>query len=71
MKENTDKCHFIVSFNDSSEFKIGNSLIKSGNCEKPLGVKIDTKLTFDDHIKDMCRKAMCALERNTPYMSLG
>ena len=52
----------------------GNSLIKSGNCEKLLGVKIDTKLTFEDHIKDLCRKAnskLCALGRVTPYISLG
>ena len=62
MKGNTDKRHFIIRSNDSSKIKIGNSLIKSSNCEKLLGVKIDTKLTFDDHIKDMCRKA-----NNKPY----
>ena len=74
MKGNTDKCHFIISYNDSSEIKIGNSLIKSSNCEKLLGVKIDTKLTFHDHIKDLCRKAnnnLCALGRVTPYMGFG
>ena len=73
MKENTDKCHFTISSNDSSEIKIGNSLIKSSNCEKVLGVKINTKLTFDDH-KDMCRKAnnkLCALGRVTLYVGLG
>ena len=74
MKGSTDKCHFIISSNDSSGFKIGNSLIKSSDREEPLGVKIDAKLTFDDHIKDMCRKAnskLWALGRVTPYMSLG
>ena len=37
-------------------------------------LKTDTKLTFDDLIKDMCRKAdnkLCALGRITPYMGLG
>ena len=74
MKGNTDKCHFIISSNDSSEIKIGNSLIKNSNCEKLLGVKIDTKLTFDDHIKDMCRKAnnkLCVLGSVTPYLGHG
>ena len=74
MKGNTNKSHLIISSNDSSEIKIGNSLIKSSNCVKLLGVKIDTKLTFDDHIKDLCRKAnskLCALGRVTPYMGLG
>ena len=37
-------------------------------------LKTDTKLTFDDLIKDMWRKAdnkLCALGRITPYMGLG
>ena len=74
MKGNTDKCHFIISSNDSSEIKIGKSLIKSNDCEKLLGVKIDTKLTFHDHTKDLCRKPnsnLCALGRVTSYMGLG
>ena len=73
MKGNANKCHFIVSSNDFSEFKIGNSLIKSSNCEKPLGVKIDNKLTFVGHIKDLCRKTnskLCALGSVTQYMAL-
>ena len=73
MRGNTDKCHFIISSNDSSEIKIGKFVIKSSNCVKLLGVTIDTKLTFDDHIKDPCRKnsKLCALGRVTPYMGLG
>ena len=74
MKANTDKCHLIISSNDSSEIKIGNSLIKSSNCKKLLGVKNDTKLTFDDPMKDLCREAnnkLCALGMVTPCMGLG
>ena len=29
-----------------SEIHIGEVIIKSGDCEKPLGVKIDLKLHF-------------------------
>ena len=72
MKGNTDEYYSIVSSSDSSEIKILNSLIKSSNCEKLLGVKIDTKLTFDDYIKDLCRKTnktVCAREGYSIYGS--
>ena len=26
-------------------------------CEKLLGIKIDSKLSFDDHIENICKKA--------------
>ena len=31
-------------------------LIKTSNCEKPLGIKIDYKLTFDNHVNTFCKK---------------
>ena len=63
----------VISSQVSREIKIGNSMIKSTNCDKLLGVKIDTKFTFDGHIKDMCRKTnckLCVLGRVTLYMGL-
>ena len=36
---------------------IENSIIESSTCEKLLGIKIDWKLCFDDHIQDLCNKA--------------
>ena len=42
-------------------------------CEKLLGIKIDSKLHFDDHIQDLCNKAnrkLRALARANPYMNL-
>ena len=74
MKGNTDKCHLIISSNYSSGIKIGNSLIKRSNCEKLLGVKIDTKLTFADYINNLYIKSNSKLgpqERVTPYMGLA
>ena len=38
-----------------------------------LGVKIDYKLNFDEHVKTLCSKAnnkLRALARVTPYMSV-
>ena len=57
MKGNTDKCHSLLSKDESSEVHIGDSIIESSNREKLLGIKIDSKLLFDDHIQDICNKA--------------
>ena len=73
MKGNTDKCHLLLSKDESSEIHIGDSIIESSTCEKLLGIKIDSKLRFDDHIQDLCNKAnrtLRALARATPYMNL-
>ena len=73
MKGNTDKCHLLLSKDESSEIHIGDSIIESSTCEKLLGIKIDSKLRFDDHIQDLCNKAnrkLGALARVTPYMNL-
>ena len=50
MKGNTDKCHLLLKKDESSEIHTGDSIIKSSTCEKLLGIKIDPKLRFDDHI---------------------
>ena len=44
-----------MNSNDSCEDKIENSLINTSNCGNILGIKIDTKSTFDDHIKEQHR----------------
>ena len=36
MKGNTDKCHLIMSANNTPELKVGNSLNKTSTCEKLL-----------------------------------
>ena len=73
MKENTDKCHLLLSKDESSEIHIGDPIIESSTCQKLLGIKIDSKLRFDDHIQDLCNKAnrkLRALARATLYMNL-
>ena len=73
MKGNTDKCHLVVSTDEPIEIRVGESLIKSSNCEKLLGVKTDNKHNFDTHVKGICKKAnnkLRALATATPYMSL-
>ena len=73
MKENTDKCDLLLSKDKSSEIHIGDSVVESSTCKKLLGIKIDSKLCFDDHIQDLCNKpnrALQALALATPYMNL-
>ena len=74
MKENTDKCYLLLSKDGSSEINIGDSMIESSTCEKLLGIKIDSKLRFDDHLQDLCNKSNRQLRRilarATPYMNL-
>ena len=63
MKNNSDKCYLIISTDDVAEIQIGDC---NKNHEKLLGVKIDNKLNFDDHVKSLCKKAS-RLARITPY----
>ena len=57
IKGNTDKCHLIVSTEETIEIQADESLIKSSTCERLLGIKIDNKLNLDTHDKGLCTKA--------------
>ena len=57
IQRNSGKCHLILSTNEAAKIHTQKSLIESTNCEKLLGVKIDSKLSFDNHIKTICKKA--------------
>ena len=73
IKGNTVKCHLIMSTENAPELQIGDSLIKTSSREKLLGVKIDYKLTFDEHGKRLCKKPnnkLRALDRATPNMNI-
>ena len=73
MKSNADKCHLLVSTNESvkitRDFDINNS-----SCEKLSGVKFDNKISFDEHITNLCKKGnrkLHALSRIAPYMNFS
>ena len=57
MQANSGKRHLILTTNKPAEVQVGESLIKSSNIEKLVGVKIDSKLTLKKHIKTVFRKA--------------
>ena len=53
MKANQDKCHLIVSKNKNVSMHIGPFEIKNTNCEKLLGIKVDSservlRITYND-----------------------
>ena len=70
---NTGKSHLLVSGNVRSKAKIDNNYIE---CEKEqvlLGITIDSNLTFENHIINICKKAsrkLNALARVAPYMNM-
>ena len=54
----------------SSEIHIGETIIKTSDFEKLLGIKIE-KLHFDDHVQHLCKKAnikLRALARAISYV---
>ena len=74
LKSNADKCHLVISSNESVTLHVGEYDIKNSKCEKLLGVKLDWKLNFDDNISDICQKAggqLNALARITPFIGLS
>ena len=71
---NPSKFHLIMS--DSSEklsITIDNFTIKNSSTEKLLDIKIHNKLTFNDHVESLCKKAsqkLHALSRVSQYMTI-
>ena len=61
MKGNEDKCHVILSFQDNVHVNIGTAQIENSKCRKLLGINIDSKLTFEDHINRICKNASAKL----------
>lgn len=56
-----------------NELKIGGSFIKNRTSEKIPDVKIDSKLSFEEHFRNICKKASSKLRafgRATPYMDI-
>ena len=73
MKVNTDKSHLLLSGNASLTSNIDNNLIESENEQVLLGVMIDSNLSFEKHINNLCKKAsqkLNTLARISGYINL-
>ena len=64
-KGNKDKCHVLLSTDETVQVNIVIASINNSNCEKLLGIKIDCKLIFDYHIGNICKKASAKLNALT------
>ena len=58
LESNADKRHLLLSTNDRVSMNVDGFKIDKSNTEKVLGVKFDKKLTFDDHVSDISKKAV-------------
>ena len=70
---NSSKIHFFISLYEMKSIQIQNSCIKTSSSEEPLGIKIDSNLTFHDHFKSLCSKGnkkLSALSRVSKYMGV-
>ena len=72
MKSNEDKKFLIVTNCDDTSATIGNNVIDCSSTVKLLGVTIDNKLNFNEHISKICKKVstkLHALARVSKYMT--
>ena len=71
LRINADKCQLLISANNTVKIKIGKFDTTNSKSEKLLGVKFDHKLSFDDHVSKLCKKAsgkIHELSRAASYM---
>ena len=71
LKANQDKCHFLSRLDINSKFSLPASILENSDFQKVLGVTIDRKLNFNEHVTNLCDKASKksqALARIFPYI---
>ena len=72
MKSNDDKCHLIVANCEDLSLNLEHDVIRSSDSVKLLGVFIDKKLNFNEHVSRLCKKGnqkLHALVRVSKYLS--
>lgn len=53
LKGNTNKWHLLISSDETYKIQIEDSMIEKSDCQKLMGVKIDSKLNFNEHVRDL------------------
>ena len=57
LKGNQDKCNFLSSLDINTKFSLPASILENLNSQKRLGVTIEKKLNFNEHVTNLCDKA--------------
>ena len=55
MKPNEDKCHLLVINHENTSVNLGNQNISCSSTVDLLGIKIDDKLNFNEHVSKLCK----------------
>ena len=74
MQGNAGKCHVLLSTNEKIVTKVDSAEIENSQSEKLLGVTIDSQLSFEKHINNICGKAkakLSALSRVAHFMNFN
>ena len=56
LKANPGKSQLLLTSKDETSIKIDDTDIKSSSSKKLLGVIIDSKLTFNENVLQLCKK---------------
>ena len=56
MKANKDKCHHLISGSENISINVDGNIIGKSICEKLLGVNVDYKLKFNEHLDNILKK---------------
>ena len=73
MKANPEKCHVVLSSNTQREIRFANASVTSSLSKKLLGLTLDSKLKFEEHINKTCKtvnKKLNALHCKTKFDEL-
>ena len=73
LKANADKCHLILSTDESFSINIDNEVIKNSSNKKLLGINLNNRIGFDTHVANICNrvsKKLHALARISQFMNI-